>query len=82
MDQALKMLCLLFCFVFLYRWIKSKTMKEDADEDIAKYDGELSARLWFASITRKLLCSKNITVSPCFTVPRKELRSCLVEIHL
>lgn len=26
----------------LYRWMTSKTMKEDADEDIAKYDGEFS----------------------------------------
>lgn len=27
------------CFIIFCRWQVSKTMKEDADEDIAKYDG-------------------------------------------
>lgn len=30
--------------VLYYRWIKSRTMKEDADEDIAKYDGESASQ--------------------------------------
>lgn len=53
-------------------------MKEDADEDIAKYDGEFSVYLWNCliasihsfvtylfcpfAITRILLCYKNIAV--------------------